>query len=158
MCEDLLGRKDLYAVVVVAAAFHEVRDEGMAAKLVGAGGEVLPHHELAERKVTYRGGLLDIPALHALHRLAESGEHLGDVYARVIFGKRVEPRDGNPELRAEKLDERRIEHRVVVEAGDRISLANVLPRHLHGHQEYWRAALLGVSALRPPPQKPEREV
>ena len=155
---DFLGRKDLDAVVIVAAAFHKVRDERMAAKLVGAGGKILPHHELAEREVAYRGSLLDIPAIHALHRLAESGEDLCDVYARVIFGKRVEPRDGNPELRAEKLDERRIEHRVVVEAGDRISLANVLPRHLHGHQEYWRAALLGVSALLPPLEKPEREV
>ena len=33
---DFLWRKDLYAVVIVAAAFHKVRDERMAAKLVGA--------------------------------------------------------------------------------------------------------------------------
>ncbi len=155
---DLLGRKHLDAVVVVAAALHEVRDERMRRELVGAGREVLPHHELAEREVADGGVLLDVPALHALHRVAERREHLLDIHAGRVLGQRVEPLHGKSELGAEKLDERRVEHGVVVEARDGIAFADVLPRHLHRHEQDRRAAVLGVRALRLPLQEADREV
>jgi len=94
---------------------------------------------------------------HSGNGLAERREHLGDVDSGIVLGKRVEPRDRDAELDAKELDERRVERRVVVEARDGVALADVLARHLDGHQED-RRAVVPVAALLTPPEESEREV
>ena len=125
---DFLGRKHLYAVVVVSAALHEMRDEWMCRELVGARREVLPHHELAEREVPERSAFLDRPVGECLHPLAECLQHLRDGDAGIVFGERIESVDLDAELGLQELDERRVEFGVFIEAREDISFADVLAR------------------------------
>ena len=125
---DFLGRKHLDAVVVVSAAFHEMRDERMRRELVGARGEVLPHHELAEREVPERGAFLDRPLGKRLHRLAEDIQDFRDRDAGIVLGKRIESVDLDAKLGLQELDERRVEFGVFIEAREDISFADVLAR------------------------------
>ena len=152
-----LGRKHLDAVVVVSAALHEMRDERMRGELVGARGEVLPHHELSEREVAERRAFLYRPLGERLHRLAEGLEDFFDVYAGIVFGKRIEPFYLHAELGLQELDERRVEFRVLVEAREDVAFANVLASEPYGHEENRRAVVLRVRAFRTPLEESDRE-
>ena len=130
----------------------------MRGEAVGAGREVLPHDELAEREMPERGLWRDGPAVHAFRRLAERRENLVHVDAGIVLRERLDAIDCNPELDSEELDERRVERGVLVKARNRVAFVDVPARHAHGHEQNRRAAFLRVRAFLMPRKESDCEV
>ena len=75
-------------------------DERILLQDVEPGGEVLPHHKLAERELSERDVAGHAPAVHFRHGLGKGVEDLREIDAVVVFGNGIESLDGDVELGA----------------------------------------------------------
>ena len=118
VARHFIDREDFHAVVEVPSASSQMVHEAVAAQLSGLGGQLTPHHELAEREAAERGFLHDAPPLAALHALAEGAKHARHVHAGRVRRQGLQSVRDDAELRPQELQQRRVHRRLFVQAAE----------------------------------------
>ena len=156
MLRDLLRWEDLDAVVKDSVTGDEMADERILLQDIEPGGEVLPHHELAERELSERDVAGHAPAVHFRHGLGKGVEDLREIDAVVVFGNGIESLDGDVELGAQELDQRGVDRRVLVGAGEP-EVGERLAHERHRQEDERGAVGLGILRGGLPVEKANRE-
>ena len=89
-------------------------DERTLLEFVNALGHVFPHDEFSEREASDRRLVKDLPTVLLLDRLTEYLQDKRDVHARIVGRQRIEPRQGQVELGAQKFNQRCVQGRLFV--------------------------------------------
>ena len=104
-------------VEFAAFAGDQVGDCRISAQLPGPAREVVPHDEFVEGEAPQRQIVVHLPTLQVAHRLPDQLQHPVHIHAGVVRRERIEHRQIQLEISPQQLQQRHIQHRILVGAG-----------------------------------------